>query len=58
MLGGLVGMYQFARFASPPLLAIIQCVFVIVLTPLGVYIHLLFPPRPVALRLPAAPASC
>lgn len=51
MLGGLAGIYQFARFASPPLLAIIQCVFIIVLAPLGMYIHLLFPPRPVALTV-------
>lgn len=47
-LGGALGVYQFARFASFPLLAIVQWLFLAMLTPLGVYVHLRFPARPVA----------
>lgn len=50
-LGGALGVYQFARFVSFPLLAILQWLFLAILTPLGVYVHTHFPARPVAVRV-------
>ncbi|MEI7770124.1 MAG: hypothetical protein WCI67_09065 [Chloroflexales bacterium] len=46
-MGGALGVYPFARAASLPLLAILQWLFLAILTPLGVYAHLQFPLRPV-----------
>jgi signal transduction histidine kinase len=45
-LGGVLGSYFFARYASYPLRLVLDCLMLTVLFPLAVYIHVWFPVRP------------
>lgn len=48
VLGGLLGVYQFAHYASLPLFAVCHWLLLTILAPLGIYIHLWFPARSVS----------
>ncbi|NJO82634.1 MAG: hypothetical protein HC828_07280 [Blastochloris sp.] len=47
-LGGILGVYIFARSASVPLLVLVRWLLLTWLLPFGVYVHCWFPPRPIS----------
>ena len=49
LLSGALGTFMFGVYASFPLHAVLQWMFLTILTPLGIAIHVWFPPRPVSL---------